>query len=143
MGGYGQVWRSSLSRTGGEPQLEVAVKRIHLRPSDAPSKRRLLRVRRLHFVFQADLIDSLVPQHLLREVVPWHDLDHPNITPFIGYTFDGTSAQLISQWESRGNLRQNMPKSPSDGLCIVRAWDPSRCFLFLMLEFAALGSSGV
>ncbi|KIO29727.1 hypothetical protein M407DRAFT_70047, partial [Tulasnella calospora MUT 4182] len=53
------------------------------------------------------------------EVVPWHGLRHPNITPFMGYTFNGVFAELVSEWEPNGNLRENMPRSPAEGLRVA------------------------
>ncbi|KIO25926.1 hypothetical protein M407DRAFT_50721, partial [Tulasnella calospora MUT 4182] len=55
----------------------------------------------------------------LREVVPWYELDHPNITPFIGYTFDGRSARMLSKWQEGGNVREYMQRYPANGLRIA------------------------
>lgn len=84
-GSFGEVWRGSIVGKTGELE-RVAVKKIHLRSGDE-SNQRLLR-------------------HLLREVVPWYELDHPNITPFIGYIFDGRSARMVSKWQEGGNVKE-------------------------------------
>ncbi|KAG8917836.1 hypothetical protein FRC01_002178 [Tulasnella sp. 417] len=99
-GSFGEVWRCWLAgKTAGDLE-RVAVKKIHLRPEDGLSNRKLLR-------------------HLLREVVPWYELDHPNITPFIGYTFDGRSAKMLSKWQEGGNVREYMQRYPANGLRIA------------------------
>lgn len=77
------------------------------------------------------LADQSAHQHLLREVVPWHQLRHPNITPFIGYTFTEVFAELVSEWEPNGNLRENMPRSPADGLRIVSNCAAIHCLFVL------------
>ncbi|KAG8919215.1 hypothetical protein FRC01_001412, partial [Tulasnella sp. 417] len=100
-GSFGEVWRCWLEGETGELE-RVAVKKLHLRPEDGRSNQKLLR-------------------HLLREVVPWYELDHPNITPFIGYIFDGRSARMLSKWQEGGNVNEymRMQRSPANGLRIA------------------------
>lgn len=54
-------------------------------------------------------------------MVPWYELKHPNITPFIGYIFDGRSARMLSKWQEGGNVREYMQRYPVNRLCLVRS----------------------
>ncbi|KAG8973516.1 hypothetical protein FRC05_008687 [Tulasnella sp. 425] len=51
-------------------------------------------------------------QALLQEVIPWYGLNHRNITPFIGYTFDNGYAALISEWQDHGHIFEYLSKHP-------------------------------
>ncbi|KAG8958390.1 hypothetical protein FRC00_002793 [Tulasnella sp. 408] len=75
------------------PFRKVAVKRIRLKPQDGPSNASLLKA-------------------LLQEAIPWYGLNHPNITPFIGYTFDNGYAALISEWQHHSHIFEFLSKYP-------------------------------
>ncbi|KIO25927.1 hypothetical protein M407DRAFT_236294, partial [Tulasnella calospora MUT 4182] len=49
---------------------------------------------------------------LLGEVFPWYRLEHPNISPFIGYTFDDGSATLVSEWQQYGHVMNYLRQHP-------------------------------
>lgn len=112
----------------------VADKKIHLRPEDGVSNRRLLR-------------------HLLREVVSWYELDHPNITPFIGYIFDGRSARMLSKWQEGGNMREYMKQYPvnalrlahqvASGLAYLHSRNPPMVHGDIKPENILIGADGV
>ncbi|KAG8989090.1 hypothetical protein FRB90_002402, partial [Tulasnella sp. 427] len=91
-GAYGDVWIGRLDEKLGETRI-VAVKRIRLKPQDGGSNAGLLK-------------------SLLQEVIPWYDLSHRNITPFIGYTFDGNDAAMISEWQDNGHIFEYLAKHP-------------------------------
>ncbi|KAG8989091.1 hypothetical protein FRB90_002403 [Tulasnella sp. 427] len=91
-GAYGDVWIGRLDETLCDART-VAVKRIRLKPQDGPSSAGLLKA-------------------LLQEVIPWYGLDHRNITPFIGYTFDSGHAALISEWQDNGHVFEYLAKHP-------------------------------
>lgn len=129
-GPSGEVWLGKLydKNLSSDSFQEVAVKVIWLKPQEDHSSQRLLRVspcRLLERNFSADHPSS---QHLLREVVPWYDLDHPNIASFIGYDFDATSARMVSDWQPNGNALQYVRKHPEvDRLSLVsRLREPVR-----------------
>lgn len=50
------------------------------------------------------LVDESVFQSFCREAAVWKNLSHPNVVPLIGVTFE--PFQLVSQWMSRGELRE-------------------------------------
>ncbi|KAG8897352.1 hypothetical protein FRC01_011367, partial [Tulasnella sp. 417] len=91
-GAYGDVWLGALDQGSGNTRT-VAVKRIRLKPQDGPSNASLLKA-------------------LLQEAIPWYGLNHKNITPFIGYTFDHGYAALISEWQPRGHVFEYLSKYP-------------------------------
>lgn len=49
----------------------------------------------------------------------WHKLDHHNVTPFVGYTFDGDSAGILSIWQEEGNLKEYLERNPDKFLSLV------------------------
>ncbi|KAG9031085.1 hypothetical protein FS837_003102 [Tulasnella sp. UAMH 9824] len=91
-GGYGEVWYGRLNN-GSSGSRPVAIKKIWLRSHDGPSGYGLLKA-------------------LLKEVVPWYRLKHPNISSFIGYTFDNGSATLISEWQHYGQVMNYLRQHP-------------------------------
>lgn len=91
-GAYGDVWFGRLDEGFGNTRI-VAVKRIRLKPQDGPSNASLLKA-------------------LLQEAIPWYGLNHQNITPFIGYTFDNGYAALISEWQPHGHIFEYLAKYP-------------------------------
>ncbi|KAG8916163.1 hypothetical protein FRC01_003320 [Tulasnella sp. 417] len=90
-GGYGEVWYGRLEEPNGSRL--VAIKRIHRRPEDGSSNCGLLK-------------------DLLGEAEPWHKLNHPNISRFIGYTFDNDHAALVSEWQHYGSIMNFLRERP-------------------------------
>jgi hypothetical protein len=49
---------------------------------------------------------------LRREVNVWFRLDHPNIVPLLGITYDfGTSLSMVSPWLQKGTLQTYLNSS--------------------------------
>lgn len=127
-GPSGEVWLGKLydKNLSSDHFQEVAVKVIWLKPQEDHSSQRLLRVSQLSLHQENVSLIHFPPQHLLREVVPWYDLDHPNIASFIGYDFDATSARMVSDWQPNGNALQYVRKHPEvDRLSLVSGLHPS------------------
>jgi len=97
------VYYGWLAEAGSATRREVAVKVIYLKPQDVDhSPRRLL-------------------SHILREVLPWHALHHPNVVPFIGYDLGKDSARLFSEWQHNGHALEYVKKYPeADRLKLIR-----------------------
>ncbi|KAG8949098.1 hypothetical protein FRC04_009044 [Tulasnella sp. 424] len=91
-GAYGDVWYGQLDDGSGDFRT-VAIKRIRLGSQDGESNYGLLK-------------------SLLGEVVPWYRLNHPNISPFIGYTFDNGHATLVSEWQHHGHVMKYLQGHP-------------------------------
>ncbi|KAG9046258.1 hypothetical protein FS837_004784 [Tulasnella sp. UAMH 9824] len=90
-GACGDVWYGFLEESNG--LHPVAIKRLHPRSEDGSSSYGLLK-------------------DLLGEVVPWHELNHRNISRFIGFTFDNDHATLISEWQHYGNIMSFLREHP-------------------------------
>jgi len=129
-GSYGEVYYCLL-----DGMREVAVKKVQLKPQDEPSSERLLR-------------------HLLREVIPWYDLKHPNISPFIGYIFTHESARMISEWQPYGDVlkylrvvpsanRMKLIREAAEGLSYLHSRSPSVIHGDLKPENVLVGADGV
>ncbi|KAJ7036895.1 kinase-like domain-containing protein, partial [Mycena alexandri] len=51
-------------------------------------------------------------QKLRREVAVWYRLDHPNVVPLLGITYDfGTSLSMVSPWLPNGTLHTYLDSS--------------------------------
>ncbi|KAF9789160.1 kinase-like domain-containing protein, partial [Thelephora terrestris] len=61
-------------------------------------------IKRLRISLTGD--QALVKQSLCKEAVVWKHLDHPNIVPFRGVTFD--PLQLVSEWIPGGELKEHI-----------------------------------
>lgn len=61
-------------------------------------------------------------QRLLREVIIWAGLNHPNVLPFWGYHFSGeqVEAWLVCPWMEYGNVKQYLARKPMDGVEVCR-----------------------
>ncbi|KAG8945100.1 hypothetical protein FRC03_001806 [Tulasnella sp. 419] len=96
-GNYSDVWRGTLFKD--DVKVEVAIKALRVRQStngtsNTPNEERLYK--RFH-----------------REVLLWAKLQHPNVTPLLGYTMDPDGApSLISPWYSHGNLTEYLASHP-------------------------------
>ncbi|KAG8916162.1 hypothetical protein FRC01_003319 [Tulasnella sp. 417] len=90
-GACGDVWYGFLDESSC--LHPVAIKRIRPRSEDGSSSYGLLK-------------------DLLGEVVPWHQLDHRNISRFIGFTFDNDHATLVSEWQHCGNVMEFLREHP-------------------------------
>ncbi|KAG8919266.1 hypothetical protein FRC01_001373 [Tulasnella sp. 417] len=90
-GACGEVWHGFLDESSR--LRPVAIKRIRPRSEDGSSSSGLLK-------------------DLLGEVVPWHQLDHRNISRFIGFTFDNDHATLVSEWQPCGNIMEFLREDP-------------------------------
>ncbi|KIO24540.1 hypothetical protein M407DRAFT_99669 [Tulasnella calospora MUT 4182] len=82
-GACGEVWYGYLVESDGLHPVDI--KRIRPRVEDGSSSYGLLK-------------------DLLGEVMPWHQLNHRNISRFIGFTFDNDQATLVSEWQHHGNI---------------------------------------
>ncbi|KAG8905008.1 Receptor-interacting serine/threonine-protein kinase 2 [Tulasnella sp. 403] len=93
-GGYSDIWICDIKYVDGLME-RVAVKELravnHNNGSAADNARMLTRLK--------------------REIVIWMNLDHPNIVPFLGFTFDPTFC-LISPWYPNGNIRHHLREHP-------------------------------
>ncbi|KAG8927278.1 hypothetical protein FRC03_009836 [Tulasnella sp. 419] len=94
-GSYGEVWKGLLYNK--EPSFpwrsnatEVAIKVIKLPQQD---HERLLK-------------------RLFREVLPVHDLEHPNILPLTGYVMHRNEAWIVTPWQKWGNAMQYLKTNP-------------------------------
>ncbi|KAJ8083200.1 Rho guanine nucleotide exchange factor [Marasmius tenuissimus] len=85
-GGFGDVWKGAIRRSGSEEQLVcLKVSKVYVK-SD---------------------LDALFKEYL-REAIVWRQLNHPNVLPFLGifYLKDDSQFCLISPWMDHGNLLQ-------------------------------------
>ncbi|KAF9643100.1 kinase-like protein, partial [Thelephora ganbajun] len=78
-GGFCDVYKGSLGREG------VCIKRLRITTTGD---------------------QAMVKQILCKEAVVWKHLNHPNIVPFKGVTFE--PLQLVSEWMPGGELREYM-----------------------------------
>ncbi|KAG9037383.1 hypothetical protein FRB95_005672 [Tulasnella sp. JGI-2019a] len=87
-GGYSDVHRGTLQRNNGNDALVVVA------------------IKQLKGTDEGELDDRFNPlMNLFREVLPWARLpSQAHIMPFLGYSFDGVGASLISPWYGNGNV---------------------------------------
>ncbi|KAG9006720.1 hypothetical protein FRB93_008452 [Tulasnella sp. JGI-2019a] len=96
-GHFSNVHRGEFrQRPGGAPRV-VAIKELIVRVTDVREDEE--RIRLLMTLF--------------REVLPWARLPrHPHVMPFLGYSFDGLTASLISPWYKNGDVLWFIKKNP-------------------------------
>ncbi|KAJ3576323.1 hypothetical protein NP233_g491 [Leucocoprinus birnbaumii] len=97
IGGFADVYRG-VYVAEGRIWLEVAIKVLRVAVSDRTS-------------------EEVARKHLIREVLVWQKLKHPNILPFIGLAFNlGRPAKfpaLVSRWCGNGDMMQYLKSNPS------------------------------
>ncbi|KAG8905009.1 hypothetical protein FRB99_000882 [Tulasnella sp. 403] len=96
-GGFSDVWVCEVRYVDGTME-EVAVKQ--LRPVNMQSSSQ-----------EPDSVLKRMLMRLKREVIVWMMLQHSNVVPLIGFTFDPDFC-LISPWYSNGNIRDYIQKYP-------------------------------
>lgn len=102
-GGYGDVQMATLRPGGGATAVTIAVKR--LRPSGDY-------VQQLKVAVVSDRDINYTcwfnrpSQALAREIRVWSGLQHPNISPLVGFHLNAghDAAWLLSPWEPNGNI---------------------------------------
>ncbi|KAG8916744.1 hypothetical protein FRC02_003616 [Tulasnella sp. 418] len=97
-GNYSDVWRGTLLKDDGKVET-IAIKALRVRQSSNPIST-TPREERIH-------------KRFYREVSLWAKLQHPNVTPLLGYTLDSDGIPtLISPWYSYGNLIEYLTSNP-------------------------------
>jgi serine/threonine protein kinase len=59
------------------------------------------------YVLEISKVVHPLPQRLRKEILVWRMLDHPNIVPLIGITFDfgrNSPMGMVCPWLEKGNL---------------------------------------
>ena len=80
-------------------------------------------------------------QMFCKEAVVWKRLDHPNVVPFRGVTFE--PLQLISEWMPGGELREYVKNNLDTNLISLVGGSPLAPARYLILLFSRLVSPKV
>ncbi|KAG9030138.1 hypothetical protein FRB95_004276 [Tulasnella sp. JGI-2019a] len=96
-GHFSDVHRGEFRGKPGAVPRVVAIKELRVRVSDVKEEQQRFRLL----------------MTLFREVLPWARLPgHPHVMPFLGYSFDGLNASLISPWYKNGDVLRFIKKHP-------------------------------
>ncbi|KLO19808.1 kinase-like protein [Schizopora paradoxa] len=101
-GGFGDVYRGLYTHPLTGDAVEVAVKRCRCN-GDSPRYK--------------------TQKGIAREMRIWSELDHPNITPFLGYIVEGSRPSFVSEWMKDGSLRSYLRRlNRVESVSIVRGY---------------------
>ena len=106
-GGFCDVYK------GARGSAEVCIKRFRVNSTDNQEK--VKQVYRCYLLLACPALT--ISKALCREAVVWKHLDHPNIVPFRGVTFQ--PLQLVSDWIPGGELREYINKNSQANLISV------------------------
>jgi len=123
-GGFCDVYKGSLDGS------DVCIKRLRI---SATGDRALVKQVPHHCSLRLHRHALTNLQALCKEAVMWKHLDHPNIVPFNGVTFE--PLQLVSEWTPGGELREYIRNNCQTNLIglVSPLLHAANCYLILSL----------